>query len=244
MKKKKLAVLVAGFCFSILATQYTNADPVLTFKVGPLMNPVSITNTQGQANGKGGYQFSGNANMMNMWSLTYDVTAVEDPVINAQIGFVNNSSMTQQFVISSSIPITPALLPSSLIGGSFGGSVTDVSGDGNAVVSTVMGSPMYHGEIDGAGVLPLYSHPTSFTVSSAYDTVNIPSVNSGLPIPSTPGPAALNTIGITHIFTLTPGDSVSFTSVFVAEVIPEPGTVSLIAASAAGIAFIRRRFLP
>ena len=221
-----------------------NADPVLSFNVGPLMDPMMIVDDEGELNGDGSYHFSGEASMMGMWMLTYDVSAIEDPVINAQIGFVNTSSVTQSFVIAASIPIFPQVLPSSLIGGSFGGSVTDLSGDGNAFVSTVgMGTPMYQGEIDGTGVLPIYPHSTSFSVASPYGTANIPAIQAGAPIPSLPGPAALSSIGITHKFTLTPGDSVSFTSVFVVEPIPEPATMGLLGLVTGGLYFARRFFI-
>jgi hypothetical protein len=40
-------------------------------------------------------------------------------------------------------------------------------------------------------------------------------------------PAALSTIGIRLDFTLTPGDSASFTSVFVVQPVPEPASIAL-----------------
>jgi len=63
----------------------------------------------------------------------------------------------------------------------------------------------------------------------------------GTPIPSAPGPAALASIGINLEFTLTPGDSASFTSIFVVEPIPEPNTFALVALGLVGLAARRGR---
>ncbi len=101
---------------------------------------------------------------------------------------------------------------------------------------------MYSGEIDGVGVLPIYPHSTSFTANSwAGETINIPAANVGLPGPTIPGPAANSSIGITHKFTLTPGDAVAFTSYFV--VIPEPNSMVLIGVASSLILFVRRKFI-
>lgn len=53
------------------------------------------------------------------------------------------------------------------------------------------------------------------------------SANFGTPIPSLPGPGVTSDIGITLKFTLTPGDSASFTGVFVVNPVPEPASMML-----------------
>jgi hypothetical protein len=65
----------------------------------------------------------------------------------------------------------------------------------------------------------------------------------GNPIPSLAGPSALASIGIDLEFTLTPGDSASFTSIFVVVPVPvpEPGTFSLVSLGILGIAAGGRR---
>jgi hypothetical protein len=245
MKTRRCTGLLVAFVTVAAAAIFipAHADPVLTLDVGPLMEPMRIQNQDRNGLGEGNYGFKGTNSMSGMWELTYNVTANEDPYINAQFGFQNLSSMTQQFILASSIPISPDVVPSSLIGGSFGGSLTDANGSGGATLSTANGNPLYYGQIDGSGVLPIYSDPYSLSASSfAGQTVNIPAVNSGLPGPSISGPAATNSIGITHIFSLTPGDSVSFTSYFVVEPIPEPATLGLIALFSGSIYFARRFF--
>lgn len=227
----------------LLAAGAVSADPVLQLRAGPMMDPVDMNVMGGVDNGDGTYDFDGEASMENMWSLTYDMTVDPDPFISANFSFANMSSMTQSFILSWTLPISPSLAPSSLVGGSFGGSLTDSNFDGNAAVGTVMGTAMYSGELDGVGVLPIYAHNTSFSASAfPGQTVNIPAANVGLPGPSIPGPAASSTIGITHTFTLTPGDSVSFTSFFVAEAIPEPTSVALMTMVGGAGFVIRRKF--
>lgn len=230
-------------CVLAAILQQSKADPILQLTAGPAMDPMSMDLMGGVDNGNGTFDYDGSASMEGMWNLTYDLTVDPDPYVSAVFGFQNMSSVEQTFIVNVTLPITPPVIPSSLIGGSVGGSLTDANFDGVASVGTVMGSPMYYGEIDGAGVLPIIPHDTSYSTSFAGQTINIPATNVGLPGPSISGPAANNTIGITHKFTLTPGDKVSFTSFFVVEAIPEPASAGLIALISGGALFVRRRFI-
>ncbi|MEN8253902.1 MAG: PEP-CTERM sorting domain-containing protein [Verrucomicrobiota bacterium] len=221
-----------------------HADPVVQMTVGPMMGATNMNLMGGVDNGDNSYDFDGTTSMMGMWSLEYDMTVDQDPFVNANFTFQNMSGMTQSFILNVTLPITPTVVPSSLIGGSTGGSFNDANNNGIASVGTVgMGSPMYSGEIDGVGVLPIYPDPTSFSATFAGETVTIPAVNQGLPGPTIPGPAAYSSIGITHKFTLTPGDTVAFTSFFVVEPIPEPSSIAMIGLVSGGIFFIRRKFI-
>jgi hypothetical protein len=65
-------------------------------------------------------------------------------------------------------------------------------------------------------------------------------MNLGLPGPTIPGPVAMTSIGIRHRFTLSPGDSSSFTSFFVV-MAPEPATAGLLAAGGLLLVVARRR---
>ena len=94
----------------------------------------------------------------------------------------------------------------------------------------------YRGTIDGAAALPLLAGPFSVTVPFAGGTVNIPATSAGLPGPTIPGPAVLTDIGITHRFSLTPGDIIGITSFFV--VTPEPTSLRLLGV---GLLALRKR---
>jgi hypothetical protein len=238
------SMIISSAVLTVFAfVQQGLADPVVSLTVGPTMNPTTMDLMGGEANGETSFQYQGMASMEDMWNLTYDMTVDEDPYVSAVFGFQNTSTMTQSFTLNTTLAITPSLTPFSVFGGSIGGSLTDANFDGSATVGTVMGSPMYNGEIDGVGVLPIFAHDTSFTANTfAGETINIPATNVGLPGPSLPGPAANSSIGITHTFTLSPGDKVSFTSFFVAEAIPEPASIGLLGLVSCGIFFTRRRF--
>jgi hypothetical protein len=191
-------------------------------------------NPPGVDNGNNTYSYQGTRTASD-WRMDWTVLADRDPFVNAVLGVTNLSAVTQTYTMITLLPIAPALTPASLIGGSTGGSVTDSNFDGIGGLSTAAGTPLYNGLADLVGVLPIYNHPYGVNFAFAGQTISIPSVNVGLPGPSIPNGAILSTIGIKHVFTLSPGDSASFTSFFVA-VTPEPASLLLL-----GLLAIARR---
>jgi hypothetical protein len=172
------------------------------------------------------------------WMLMVD----SDPIVTQNFGF-RNTGPTQTFNLVTTATVGP-LVPSSLMGGSTGGSVTDADFNGAGGLSTVTPDAFYVGLIDGAAISPsteLHPDPFSVTLSISGETKNIPNVNFGLPGPTVPGPAVTNTIGIRNRFSLSGGDSVSSSNFFQVEVVPEPGTASLLGLGLAGLAILRRR---
>ncbi len=180
------------------------------------------------------------------WEISdWNLSGEFDPMLNIGFGF-KNTGATATFTIVSSIPVAP-LGPTSLMGGSTGGSVTD---DGNGVggLGTATPDPFYVGLIDGApqAATALLPDPTNIpgagfpgTFAFGGQTVNIPAVSVGLPGPTIPGPAVAASIGIRHRFQLATQDSVGVSSFF--QVVPEPGTASLVALGVTGLALLRRR---
>ena len=105
------------------------------------------------------------------------------------------------------------------------------------------GGALYTALIDGAPVQTLYADPQAFSAGGAFFSGNIPNVAFGTPIPSQPGPAVAASIGIQYRFNLTAGDSASFTSNFVVQVVPEPAAGALFALGLGGLALVSRRRL-
>jgi hypothetical protein len=99
---------------------------------------------------------------------------------------------------------------------------------------------MYNGQIDGVNVFPLLPNPTALNVPFAGGSASI-TANLGLPGPTVPGPNALTSIGIEQQFSLTPGDPATFTSFFVVQAVPEPGSLGLLAMGGLILLWRRRR---
>jgi hypothetical protein len=177
------------------------------------------------------------------FSMTWDMTFDVDPFVNLAFGFTNTGA-TATYILSVILPTGPIGAPTTVMGGSTGGSTTDANFNGLGGVSTVASDPFYTGLIDGSPVVgtALHAHPYS---SPAYafpgDTNSLGDADFGLPGPTTPGPAVTTSIGIRNKFSLTGGDSVASTNFFVVEPVPEPATGLLVTAGVLGLALYRRR---
>jgi hypothetical protein len=179
---------------------------------------------------------------LDSWNMHFD----NEPVISGTTVMTNMStSASQQFTLIFTLPVAP-IGPSTLMGGSVQGGMTDNTGGPPptappyATVSAPTGSALYTARIDGSGVQTLYPDPASFSVGMPFQSGNIPNTAFGTPIPNMPGPAVTTNIGIMLDFILTPGDSASFTSNFVV-VVPEPATAALFGMGLAGLAIAGRR---
>lgn len=176
---------------------------------------------------------------IDTWNFSLD----EDPLVSGTTAVTNSSGLTKHFTMIFTLLLAAPVTPSSVIGGSMQGGATDNTGNG-VTLASFGGSSLYAAQIDGTTVQTLYNDPQSFSAGN-FLSVNVPQASFGTPIPSQPSVAALNSIGIVFDFTLTPGDSASFTGVFVA--VPEPGTVLLLGMGVAGLALAagrRRGSLP
>jgi len=178
---------------------------------------------------------NGSMTMAGMWDWTWtSITLDPDPYVSFVGGFTNISAMTQDFVFSSVVPISPAL-PSTLYGGSTNVTYLDPDFSGGSLTNDSSSNPAYTGTIDGTGTLDMLA-ALNLTVSPSSATEF-----QGLPGPTIPGPAANSTIGILHRFRLTAGDQATFNSTFQVVLIPEPGTFALLGAGLVGLALHGRR---
>jgi MYXO-CTERM domain-containing protein len=196
-----------------------------------VFNPVGNPNPDGTFSYGGVYDGPG-------WHMELDALINLDPSIQQAVGFTNTTGVTNIYTLIVTLPVAP-MPGSNVMGGSVGGSLTDSSNNGvDALLSTIAGSSLYSGRIDGANVLAIYPHLNSWSTTFFGQTVNVPAVNAGLPGPTIPAPAVASSIGIRLEFSLSAGDSVSLTSFFQVEV---PGPSGLALLGLAGVSIRRRR---
>ncbi len=172
------------------------------------------------------------------YTVSWDINAkgFDSPFISGNIVVVNQSLETQTFEFLVTLPISVALLPSSLMGGSVaGGLTTDLNG---GALSALPGTAVWQAFIDGNQVQTLLNAPFAVSKFGA-GSVGIGPESFGTPIPSMPGPAITDTMQIKISFSLTAGDQASFTSVFTAVPIPAPAALALV--GVAGLVGSRRR---
>lgn len=209
-------------------------------------SPVASTLNCGTPDSSGAFTCSGTMNQIlsgDATAVSWSMTLNPDPSVSNNFALTNGTASTQTYIVTVSLPVS-ALSAPILVGGSLGGSLTDSGvGDGSATLGTAPSVALYTAQIDGSGVATLYPDPTSFSVSTPFGTTTIPATSFGAPIPSQLlNQGVASTIGISLEFTLSPGDSASFTSVFaLAQVVPEPGSALLLLAAGALLVSARRR---
>jgi hypothetical protein len=247
----RIAVVSLG---SLLIASLAQALPVwlpgstVVGSAGPQSGPTTVTAMMLEANSAstvenpdGSVTFTnGSMTMAGMWEWTWmSITLDPDPNVSFVGGFKNVSGMAQDFVFSTSTPISPALA-STLYGGSTSVTYGDASFDGlGGLFNDTSSNPAYTGTIDGTGQLNMLAS-LSLTPAFPGDTTQSASEFQGLPGPTISGPAANSTIGILHRFNLSAGDQATFNSTFQV-VIPEPGTFALLASGLIGLAVFGRR---
>lgn len=161
-----------------------------------------------------------------------------DPFITGTFSLTNETAISKAFVVDFSLPISPAM-SQSIISGQMSGTLTDANGSGFASMTSTSGGPVYSALADDAFVQGLMSNANQ-TVNSAFGTTSFSGGSFGQGS-TLYGPAINSTIGIRFAFTLSAGDSVSFSSIFVANPVPAPGAIALVGFAGAFVSTRRRR---
>lgn len=233
------SAFAATLTCSLLWVGTASAVPVEIFfswGAGATQNTTLDSSQLGEvANGDGTYSYAGSASGGG-WGLSWGVTVKEDPFIDGLFAVTNNSLATQTYTVIFTLPITPQILPSSLAGASVIGNLTVNTGGGT--LGHNAGAPMFTALLDGVPYDTLLPFDSSVTL--AFGSGSTGSDSFGLPGLTQPGPPVLSSMAIQLTFTLTPGDSASFTSRFEVVPIPEPMTAILLGGGLVGLAVFGR----
>ena len=165
-------------------------------------------------------------------TLTWHMMVDPDPFVQGTFTVSNDSSATREYVVDFILPISPAIPDMSYIAGSVSGTITDSNGDGMATKASTGGGSIYNAFIDGTSVRTLLTG-ASYGVSSAFGSTSFGPASFGYPIGSLTGPGASSSIALQFRFSLSAGDTASFSSVFVVNPVPAPGALALLAVAGA-----------
>jgi len=225
-----------------LAAGSANADtttiPDLMLHVGNGISSYSFNAaTQGNAWSNGNSTFGYQGTVTNPidtgggFKVSWGLLVNPDPFIVGNLVVTNTSGSTQSFFLDVALPIGFAMA-NTLIGGSVTGTVTDLTGDGATVSSLPTGGPIYRAltDVDGGfnGNLAGSLLAGASATAGAFQSKTIGPASFGDPIPSQAYGAVNTNIAIRLAFTLTAGDSASFTSLFVV-VVPAPaGAIAML----------------
>ncbi len=167
--------------------------------------------------------FHGSCSAMTGTTMSWAYLVDPDPFITGSLSIQNETGIAKSYIIDFVLSISPPMV-ATLISGQVSGSLTDGNGSGAALLTSTAGGAVYTALADGLFAQALMVN-ASQSVSTQFGTTSFSGGSFGQPV-AIAGPAMNNTIGIRYAFTLSAGDSVSFSSIFVANV-PAPGVVAL-----------------
>lgn len=176
----------------------------------------------------------------DLWEIDWGLNGDADPVVNSNFTVLNTMATTQDFNVTVSVPVFPAITGASVTSGSVGLTVTDNNGNGATLSDRAVNTAsIYRSIIDGSTHVTLFDEPYSL-VAPAFGSNNA-SDDFGLPGVTYPGPPALSTIGIQTQFSLSGRDSAGVTATFTLLPVPEPSTWALAGLGLAALVGVARR---
>ncbi len=188
-----------------------------------------------ELNGDGKYKLKGGFTQLGIMDGTANLLIEEiefdpDPSVFYNTTLTNTTAGVQTYTLSIALPT--AFAAPNLIYGATTVGVIDNGMDG-ATLTSAAPTAVYQSIIDGATVGTLLNDPFSLVAPA----MGVNSINATYGW--NPSNVPINMfMGITHTFTLTPGDSASFLSRFDV-IVPEPAALSLLAIG--GLLLMRRR---
>lgn len=239
MGSVRIATLAAVATASISTFAAAGTPPIVDIDVSVDGNN-TLYNPVGAATGFTGiYNFVGSGSdlgSLTTWNFNATNNAEVSPAfVSGNFTFTNNSIATQVYDVWITLYTAPQG-PETVIGGSVAGGLTG-DFDGGTFSSSGQ-APVWSSYIGGVHQASMLNNLAPVS-TGAFDSTNIGSEFFGDPIPNLAGPALSNHMQIRLRFTLTAGDQASFTSVFVAQVVPAPAGLAML--GLAGLAGRRRR---
>lgn len=240
--KALAATAAASFAFAASADGTVIPNLYFTMGSGSSSHSYSAGEIGGSwANANRTYGFAGSTAPLTDspvgLAVSWNLLVNSDPFIVGNISVTNTGTTTREFFLHLILPKgTPA--SHSRVGGSVTGTVTDRNGNG-AVLSSIGDSGLFTAITDfGASTRATAGSLLSSTTITAgsFQSSSLGPASFGDPIPSQLHGLVAENIAMQFRFSLTAGDSASFTSIFVVEAVPAPGAVALM-----GLAGLRRR---